>query len=116
MGLSHAAQTQKSHPDGLVIFHFQAKIGRCFLVACSYFSRVLHVSSSVLTSATGTSHQVPSPGIRFSGSTGTTMTVSLNGYDGWLSIEDEDVVLSRMEGMRRSVDLLKRTSIDEPSD
>ena len=40
----------------------------------------------------------------------------LNGYDGWLSIEHEDVVLSRMEGMRRSVDLLKRTSIDEPSD
>jgi sugar phosphate isomerase/epimerase len=40
----------------------------------------------------------------------------LNGYDGWLSIEHEDVVLSRMEGMRRSIDLLKRTSIDEPSD
>jgi sugar phosphate isomerase/epimerase len=40
----------------------------------------------------------------------------LNGYDSWLSIEHEDVVLSRMEGMRRSVDLLKRTSIDEPSD
>jgi len=40
----------------------------------------------------------------------------LKGYDGWLSIEHEDVVLSRMEGMRRSVDLLKRTSIDEPSD
>ncbi|MGA7213901.1 MAG: sugar phosphate isomerase/epimerase, partial [Terrimicrobiaceae bacterium] len=33
----------------------------------------------------------------------------LNGYDGWLSIEHEDIVLSRMEGMRRSVDLLKRT-------
>jgi sugar phosphate isomerase/epimerase len=40
----------------------------------------------------------------------------LNGYDGWLSIEHEDAVLSRMEGMRRSVDLLKRSSIDEPSD
>ena len=40
----------------------------------------------------------------------------LNGYDGWLSIEHEDVVLSRMEGMRRSIDLLKRTLIDEPSD
>jgi len=40
----------------------------------------------------------------------------LNGYDGWLSIEHEDVVLSRMEGMRRSIDLLKRTSIGEPSD
>ncbi len=40
----------------------------------------------------------------------------LNGYDGWLSIEHEDVVLSRMEGIRRSVDLLKRTMIDEASD
>ncbi len=40
----------------------------------------------------------------------------LNGYDGWLSIEHEDVVLSRMEGMRRSIDLLKGTLIDEPSD
>jgi sugar phosphate isomerase/epimerase len=40
----------------------------------------------------------------------------LNGYDGWLSIEHEDIVLSRMEGLRRSVDLLKRTLIDEPSD
>jgi sugar phosphate isomerase/epimerase len=40
----------------------------------------------------------------------------LNGYDGWLSIEHEDVVLSRMEGMRRSIDLLKRTLIGEPSD
>ncbi|HEY5706780.1 MAG TPA: sugar phosphate isomerase/epimerase [Terrimicrobiaceae bacterium] len=40
----------------------------------------------------------------------------LNGYDGWLSIEHEDIVLSRMEGMRRSVDLLKRTMIEESSD
>ena len=40
----------------------------------------------------------------------------LNGYDGWLSIEHEDIVLSRMEGMRRSVDLLKRTMIEEKSD
>jgi sugar phosphate isomerase/epimerase len=40
----------------------------------------------------------------------------LNGYDGWLSIEHEDIALSRMEGLRRSVDLLKRTLIDEPSD
>ena len=31
----------------------------------------------------------------------------LNGYDGWLSIEHEDIVLSRIEGMRKSVDLLK---------
>jgi sugar phosphate isomerase/epimerase len=40
----------------------------------------------------------------------------LNGYDGWLSIEHEDIVLSRMEGMRRSIDLLKRSMIDEASD
>ena len=40
----------------------------------------------------------------------------LNGYDGWLSIEHEDVILSRMEGMRKSVELLKRTSIEEASD
>jgi sugar phosphate isomerase/epimerase len=39
-----------------------------------------------------------------------------NGYDGWLSIEHEDIVLSRMEGMRRSVDLLKRTMVEEKSD
>jgi sugar phosphate isomerase/epimerase len=40
----------------------------------------------------------------------------LNGYDGWLSIEHEDIVLSRMEGLRRSIDLLKRTMIEEASD
>jgi sugar phosphate isomerase/epimerase len=40
----------------------------------------------------------------------------LNGYDGWLSIEHEDILLSRLEGMRRSVDLLKRVLVDEPSD
>jgi sugar phosphate isomerase/epimerase len=40
----------------------------------------------------------------------------LNGYDGWLSIEHEDMVLSRMEGLRKSVELLKQTSIDESSD
>jgi sugar phosphate isomerase/epimerase len=40
----------------------------------------------------------------------------LNGYDGWLSIEHEDIILSRMEGMRQSIDLLKRTLIQEPSD
>jgi sugar phosphate isomerase/epimerase len=40
----------------------------------------------------------------------------LNGYDGWLSIEHEDIVLSRMEGMRRSVDLLKSALVAEPSD
>ena len=40
----------------------------------------------------------------------------LNGYDGWLSIEHEDIVLSRMEGMRRSIDLLKGAMAEEPSD
>jgi sugar phosphate isomerase/epimerase len=40
----------------------------------------------------------------------------LNSYDGWLSIEHEDIVLSRMEGMRRSIDLLKNAMIEEPSD
>ncbi|MBV9998144.1 MAG: sugar phosphate isomerase/epimerase [Verrucomicrobia bacterium] len=40
----------------------------------------------------------------------------LNGYDGWLSIEHEDIVLSRVEGLRKSVDLLKQALIDEPSD
>jgi sugar phosphate isomerase/epimerase len=40
----------------------------------------------------------------------------LNGYDGWLSIEHEDMVLSRMEGLRKSVELLKGVLIDEASD
>ena len=40
----------------------------------------------------------------------------VNGYDGWLSIEHEDIILSRMEGMRRSVNLLKSALAGEPSD
>jgi sugar phosphate isomerase/epimerase len=40
----------------------------------------------------------------------------LNGYDGWLSIEHEDIVLSRIEGVRRSIELLKNAMIEEPSD
>jgi sugar phosphate isomerase/epimerase len=40
----------------------------------------------------------------------------LHGYDGWLSIEHEDVILSRLEGMRRSVDVLKSALAGEPSD
>lgn len=40
----------------------------------------------------------------------------LNGYDGWLSIEHEDIVLSRMEGMRKSVELLRQTLLYEASD
>jgi sugar phosphate isomerase/epimerase len=38
------------------------------------------------------------------------------GYDGWLSIEHEDVMLSRLEGVRRSVLLLKSAAPDEASD
>jgi sugar phosphate isomerase/epimerase len=34
----------------------------------------------------------------------------MNGYDGWLSIEHEDVMLSREEGVRKSVELLKVVS------
>jgi sugar phosphate isomerase/epimerase len=40
----------------------------------------------------------------------------INGYDGWLSIEHEDIVLSRIEGMQRSVDLLKSAMATESSD
>ena len=40
----------------------------------------------------------------------------LAGYDGWLSIEHEDVILSRIEGLRRSVDLLRASAPTEPSD
>ena len=38
------------------------------------------------------------------------------GYDGWLSIEHEDVMLSRIEGLRRSVALLKSAAPEENSD
>ncbi len=38
------------------------------------------------------------------------------GYDGWLSIEHEDVMLSRIEGVRRSVDLLKAAAPVEAGD
>ena len=38
------------------------------------------------------------------------------GYDGWLSIEHEDVMLSRMEGVKRSVDLLNVVAMSEASD
>ena len=40
----------------------------------------------------------------------------LNGYDGWLSIEHEDMVLSRMEGLRKSVGLLNASLIQDVSD
>lgn len=38
------------------------------------------------------------------------------GYDGWLSIEHEDVLLSRVEGLRRSVELLRGAAPSAPSD
>jgi sugar phosphate isomerase/epimerase len=38
------------------------------------------------------------------------------GYDGWLSIEHEDVLLSREEGVRRSVELLHTAAPRDGSD
>jgi len=38
------------------------------------------------------------------------------GYDGWLSIEHEDVMLSRIEGVRRSVEVLKMSAPAQASD
>jgi sugar phosphate isomerase/epimerase len=38
------------------------------------------------------------------------------GYDGWLSIEHEDVMLSREEGVRKSVELLQAVAPFETSD
>ena len=38
------------------------------------------------------------------------------GYDEWLSIEHEDVLLSRLEGLRRSVETLRSAAPDEESD
>jgi len=38
------------------------------------------------------------------------------GYDGWLSIEHEDVMLSREEGLRKSVELLRNVAPSEPRD
>ncbi|MBV8565216.1 MAG: sugar phosphate isomerase/epimerase [Methylobacteriaceae bacterium] len=40
----------------------------------------------------------------------------LNGYDGWLSIEHEDVMLSREEGVHKSVALLKAVAPAEAAD
>jgi sugar phosphate isomerase/epimerase len=40
----------------------------------------------------------------------------LGGYDGWLSIEHEDVMLSRLEGVRRSVELLRAVAPIEAPD
>ena len=38
------------------------------------------------------------------------------GYDGWLSIEHEDVMLSRREGLTKSVAFLKSVAPSEASD
>lgn len=38
------------------------------------------------------------------------------GYDEWLSIEHEDVLLSRLEGLRRSVETLRSAAPEEGSD
>ncbi|WP_395157120.1 sugar phosphate isomerase/epimerase family protein [Ilumatobacter sp.] len=40
----------------------------------------------------------------------------LNGYDGWLSIEHEDILIGRTEGVRRSVKLLQAVAPIEPLD
>lgn len=40
----------------------------------------------------------------------------LTGYDGWLSIEHEDMVISRIEGVRRSVELLRTVAPHDPPD
>lgn len=38
------------------------------------------------------------------------------GYDDWISIEHEDVNQSRIEGIRKAVDLLRSSAIFEPLD
>ena len=40
----------------------------------------------------------------------------MNGYDGWLSIDHEDVMLSREEGVRKSVELLTAVARSEAGD
>lgn len=40
----------------------------------------------------------------------------MNGYDGWLSIEHEDVMIGRIEGVRRSVELLQTVAPIDPTD
>jgi sugar phosphate isomerase/epimerase len=42
--------------------------------------------------------------------------LKLAGYDGWLSIEHEDVILNSLEGLEKSVDLLKRVLPRQKSD
>jgi sugar phosphate isomerase/epimerase len=38
------------------------------------------------------------------------------GYDGWISLEHEDVNLSRLEGVRKGVEALRSAIIREPPD
>jgi len=40
----------------------------------------------------------------------------MHGYDGWLAIEHEDMLMARLEGVRRSVDLLKSAALVEAAD
>ncbi|WP_417211108.1 sugar phosphate isomerase/epimerase family protein [Antarctobacter sp.] len=40
----------------------------------------------------------------------------MGGYDGWLSIEHEDVLLNALEGLEKSVDLLQRVMPAAPAD
>ncbi|MCY4445505.1 MAG: sugar phosphate isomerase/epimerase [Rhodobacteraceae bacterium] len=42
--------------------------------------------------------------------------LKMSGYDGWLAIEHEDVLLNSLEGLQKSVDLLKGVIPLEPSD
>ncbi len=42
--------------------------------------------------------------------------LKMAGYDGWLSIEHEDVLLNSLEGLEKSVDLLKGVMPGKPAD
>jgi sugar phosphate isomerase/epimerase len=44
------------------------------------------------------------------------LPLKMAGYDGWLSIEHEDVMLNSIEGLRKSVALLKSVMPTELSD
>lgn len=42
--------------------------------------------------------------------------LKMGGYDGWLSIEHEDVLLNSLEGLEKSVDLLQKVMPEKESD
>ena len=42
--------------------------------------------------------------------------LKMAGYDGWLSVEHEDVLLNALEGLEKSIELLKGVMPTEPSD